>query len=63
MENKCDKKSLSKEEIDLILINLMNRKIQITRYFENKLSKEENDMLAEIYKINNLTKKLVRWSN
>lgn len=61
MENKCDiQVNLTKEERDLILIKLMDRKIEIAKYFENKLSRQDNEMLEEVGKINDLTKKLMR---
>lgn len=61
MENKCDVQvNLTKEERDLILIKLMDRKIEIAKYFENKFSRQDNEMLEEVGKINDLTKKLMR---
>lgn len=61
MENKCDiQVILTKEERDLILIKLGDRKIEIARHLADKFNREDIKMWEEFLKIEDLTKKLMR---
>ena len=61
MKNKCDiQVNLTKEERDLILVKLGDRKIEIARHIVDKFNSEDIEMWEEFLKIDNLTKKLMR---
>lgn len=61
MKNKCDiQVNLTKEERDLILVKLGDRKIEIARHIADKFNREDIEMWKEFSKIEDLTKKLMR---